>query len=217
MSLRECSLTSRPECPAERRASTGGGTGDRAPGSPMATSGRPYPTPRDAPGRIACSGVVVTPAVKHAGSPPDMTSGIDDPAQVASRFGGGDDQFARVPSKSIVACVPWQNGLLDEWPQRHMAIGSGCSITCPSDATRVTSPETMNGPDEPWGFADPSGWRCSARYCGTTRVAPAAVGCEAHAPRPTASCCPAASGGSVGLLRGASARRSRPRQGGRDD
>jgi hypothetical protein len=20
------------------------------------------------------------------------------------------------------------------------------------------------GPDEPWGFADPSGWKCSARY-----------------------------------------------------
>ena len=22
------------------------------------------------------------------------------------------------------------------------------------------------GPDEPWGFADPSGWKCSQRYCG---------------------------------------------------
>ncbi|WP_028064659.1 hypothetical protein [Solirubrobacter soli] len=22
------------------------------------------------------------------------------------------------------------------------------------------------GPDETWGFADPSGWKCSARYCG---------------------------------------------------
>ena len=21
------------------------------------------------------------------------------------------------------------------------------------------------GPEEPWGFADPSGWKCSARYC----------------------------------------------------
>jgi hypothetical protein len=21
------------------------------------------------------------------------------------------------------------------------------------------------GPDEPWGFADPSGWKCSPRYC----------------------------------------------------
>jgi hypothetical protein len=21
------------------------------------------------------------------------------------------------------------------------------------------------GPDEPWGFADPGGWKCSARYC----------------------------------------------------
>jgi hypothetical protein len=37
------------------------------------------------------------------------------------------DQFARVPSKSIVACVPSQNGLFDECPQRHIDIGSGCS------------------------------------------------------------------------------------------
>src|SRR3954468_22841480 len=125
MSLRERSLTGRPECPAERRASTGGGTGDRAPGSPMATSGRPYPTPRDAPGRIGCSGAAATPAVNPAGSPPDTTSGIDDPAQVASRFGGGDDQFARVPSKSIVACVPSQNGLFGEGRQRPKALGTG--------------------------------------------------------------------------------------------
>jgi hypothetical protein len=52
-------------------------------------------------------------------------------------------QFASVPSKSIVAWVPSQNGLFDECPQRHIAIGSGCSITCPSGAARVTGPETM--------------------------------------------------------------------------
>ena len=46
------------------------------------------------------------------------------------------DQFARVPSKSIVACVPSQNGLFDDPPQRHITIGSGCSISCPSGATR---------------------------------------------------------------------------------
>src|SRR5450755_177985 len=64
--------------------------------------------------------------------------------------GGGHatccDQLARVPSKSIVACVPSQNGLFDECPQRHIAIGSGCSITCPSGAVRTTGPETMYGP-----------------------------------------------------------------------
>jgi hypothetical protein len=21
------------------------------------------------------------------------------------------------------------------------------------------------GPDQPWGFADPAGWKCSPRYC----------------------------------------------------
>src|SRR5450755_3191256 len=56
------------------------------------------------------------------------------------------DQFASVPSKSIVACVPSQNGLFDECPQRHIAIGSGCSITRPSGAVRTTGPATMYGP-----------------------------------------------------------------------
>src|ERR1700752_395985 len=53
------------------------------------------------------------------------------------------DQFARVPSKSIVACVPSQKGLFEECPQRQMAIGSGCSITRPPGAVRTTAPETM--------------------------------------------------------------------------
>ena len=39
------------------------------------------------------------------------------------------DQLASVPSKSIVACLPSQNGLFEEPPQRQMATGSGCSIT----------------------------------------------------------------------------------------
>ena len=55
-------------------------------------------------------------------------------------------QFARVPSKSIVACVPSQNGLFDECPQRHIDIGSGWSITRPSGAVSATGPETMYGP-----------------------------------------------------------------------
>src|ERR1700747_1255928 len=46
----------------------------------------------------------------------------------------------------MVAWVPSQNGLLLECPQRHSAICSGCSITWPSGATRVTGPETRYGP-----------------------------------------------------------------------
>ena len=32
------------------------------------------------------------------------------------------------------------------------------------------------GPDEPWGFADPTGWKCSARYCSHLRVCPGGRG-----------------------------------------
>jgi hypothetical protein len=58
----------------------------------------------------------------------------------------GRAQFASVPSKSIVAWVPSQNGLFDECPQRQIAIGSECSITLPSMSVRVTGPETTYGP-----------------------------------------------------------------------
>ena len=33
-------------------------------------------------------------------------------------------------------------------------------------ASQITALYERYGPDEPWGFADPSGWKCSARYCG---------------------------------------------------
>jgi hypothetical protein len=46
---------------------------------------------------------------------------------VALRRSRRGDQFARVPSKSIVVYVPSQNGLFDECPHRHIDIGSGCS------------------------------------------------------------------------------------------
>src|SRR5258705_6266744 len=46
----------------------------------------------------------------------------------------------------MVACVPSQNGLFEDCPQRHIDMGSACSITWPSGATRVTGPETMYGP-----------------------------------------------------------------------
>jgi hypothetical protein len=32
------------------------------------------------------------------------------------------------------------------------------------------------GPDEPWGFADPGGWKCSARYCGAWGSCPGGAG-----------------------------------------
>ena len=32
------------------------------------------------------------------------------------------------------------------------------------------------GPDEPWGFADPTGWRCSERFCGSWRSCPGGAG-----------------------------------------
>jgi hypothetical protein len=32
------------------------------------------------------------------------------------------------------------------------------------------------GPDEPWGFADPAGWKCSPRYCAHHAVCPAGGG-----------------------------------------
>jgi hypothetical protein len=32
------------------------------------------------------------------------------------------------------------------------------------------------GPEEPWGFADPGGWKCSERYCEVWRRCPGGVG-----------------------------------------
>ena len=54
-------------------------------------------------------------------------------------------QFASAPSKSIVACVPSQKGLLDDPPQRHIAMGSGCSMTRPSTSVSVAGPERCTG------------------------------------------------------------------------
>jgi hypothetical protein len=33
-------------------------------------------------------------------------------------------------------------------------------------ASQIHALYTRFGPDEPWGFAEPGGWKCSARYCG---------------------------------------------------
>jgi hypothetical protein len=32
------------------------------------------------------------------------------------------------------------------------------------------------GPDEPWGFADPTGWKCGPRYCSAWHACPGGAG-----------------------------------------
>ncbi len=43
-------------------------------------------------------------------------------------------------------------------------------------ASQITAAYERFGPDEPWGFADPTGWKCSARYCSHHRVCPGGHG-----------------------------------------
>ena len=55
-------------------------------------------------------------------------------------------------------------------------------------ASQIVAPYERYGPDEPWGFADPSGWKCCARYCSHHRAAPAGAGSERSCsapPKPT--------------------------------
>ena len=39
-------------------------------------------------------------------------------------------------------------------------------------ASQIATYYERFGPDEPWGFADPAGWKCSARYCAHHRRCP---------------------------------------------
>jgi hypothetical protein len=43
-------------------------------------------------------------------------------------------------------------------------------------ASQIAAAYERFGPDEPWGFADPTGWKCSARYCSHHRVCPGGRG-----------------------------------------
>ena len=43
-------------------------------------------------------------------------------------------------------------------------------------ASQIVAAYERFGPDEPWGFADPTGWKCSARYCSHHRVCPGGSG-----------------------------------------
>lgn len=43
-------------------------------------------------------------------------------------------------------------------------------------ASQIAALYERYGPDEPWGFADPSGWKCSQRYCGHYTRCPGGAG-----------------------------------------
>jgi hypothetical protein len=43
-------------------------------------------------------------------------------------------------------------------------------------ARQIVSSYEQFGPDEPWGFADPTGWKCSARYCEAWGSCPGGAG-----------------------------------------
>lgn len=43
-------------------------------------------------------------------------------------------------------------------------------------ASEITAAYERLGPDRPWGFADPTSWKCSARFCGAWGRGPGGVG-----------------------------------------
>ena len=43
-------------------------------------------------------------------------------------------------------------------------------------ARQIAAYHERFGPDEPWGFADPTAWKCSARYCDAFRSCPGGAG-----------------------------------------
>jgi hypothetical protein len=43
-------------------------------------------------------------------------------------------------------------------------------------ASQIAACHERFGPDQPWGFADPTGWRCSPRYCPHYRTCPGGAG-----------------------------------------
>ena len=54
-----------------------------------------------------------------------------------------------------------------------------CSRASPRPPVRSHALYERYGPDEPWGFADPTGWKCTERYCQHwLRRAPAAPGSD---------------------------------------
>jgi hypothetical protein len=43
-------------------------------------------------------------------------------------------------------------------------------------AAQIVACHERFGPDRPWGFADPTGWKCSPRYCEHWRGCPGGGG-----------------------------------------
>jgi hypothetical protein len=43
-------------------------------------------------------------------------------------------------------------------------------------ASQIVASYERYGPDQPWGFADPTSWRCSSRYCSAWRTCPGGAG-----------------------------------------
>jgi hypothetical protein len=43
-------------------------------------------------------------------------------------------------------------------------------------ASQIAACHERFGPDQPWGFADPTGWRCSPRWCPHYRTCPGGAG-----------------------------------------
>ena len=43
-------------------------------------------------------------------------------------------------------------------------------------ARQITAYHERFGPDQPWGFADPTGWKCSARCCDAFGACPGGAG-----------------------------------------
>ena len=49
-------------------------------------------------------------------------------------------------------------------------------------ASQITALYDRFGADRPWGFADPSAWKCNARYCDAWGDVRAEAGCRAQTP-----------------------------------
>jgi PD-(D/E)XK nuclease superfamily len=52
----------------------------------------------------------------------------------------------------------------------------GALIRIAQAARQIVASYERFGPDEPWGFADPGGWKCSQRYCEAWGRCPGGVG-----------------------------------------
>jgi hypothetical protein len=52
----------------------------------------------------------------------------------------------------------------------------GALVRIAQVASQIVANYERFGPDEPWGFADPSGWKCSERYCEAWATCPGGRG-----------------------------------------